>query len=66
MLEQGLEGEVPDPAFPLLFYENPTSFLSRAQFWRIPLPGSSQILNPAPFFVEIPDPVNTLPDLVGR
>ena len=60
----------PDSAFLLLFCENPTShFLkcicypaSGAQFWPIPLTGSSQISNPEPFFSKILDPVNTVPD----
>ena len=43
-----------DPAFPLLFYDNPAS---RAQFWLIPRPGSGQIPNAAPFLSEIPDPL---------
>ena len=72
---QGLEGgggvliphsrsffmKIPHPTF--FFYRYPAF---RAQFWWIPLPGSSQIPNPAPFFSEIPDPVNTLPDPVHK
>ena len=54
--------KISHPTF--FFYRYPTS---HAQFWWIPLPVSSQIPNPAPFFSKIPDPVNTLPDPdVGR
>ena len=64
-LYQSLEGvggeEGPDPTFQLLFLKNPTS---NAQFWVIPLPRRSQSSNPAPFFCEIPDLENTLPDPV--
>ena len=35
-------------------------------FQRISLPRSSQIPNSAPFFGEIPDPKNTLPDPGNR
>ena len=35
---------------------------SCAQIWWITLPRICQIPNPAPFFSEIPDPENTLPD----
>ena len=58
-------------AFPLLFYKNPPShflFISishiYAQFWRIQLPRSSQIANPAPFSSEISDLENTHSDPV--
>ena len=39
----------PDPAFPLLFYENPHPIFFFYHF---------------PIFGEIPDPVNTIPDPV--
>ena len=51
-------------------YKNPAShflfillslILQYSKLWRIPLPRSSQILNPAPFFSEISDPEKTLP-----
>ena len=37
---------------------------SRSQFQRILLPRRSQNPNPAPFFSEVPDPKNILPDPV--
>ena len=69
---QDLEGggggswfRIPAPFF--MKIPHPTFFsycypASRVQFWRIPLPGSSQIPNPAPFFNQILDPVNTISD----
>ena len=47
------------PHLTFFSYQYPAS---HAQFWRILLFRNSQMPNPTPFFSDIPDPENTLPD----